>query len=477
MIERFSFAGLNANESACVILYMVTALWVFAHIAKSHAAKISLIIMEACLLLLVAKTMSRGGVVALACNSVYFWLIYRRSMRRKSLPESGPKCRVSLASVAGGRTPITSFPAFFQVLPLEKTLNWVTYSPIWRVILVFCHPGLWSRSTPGYLMQDNSIGNRFELWKGALKMIVGSPLFGWGYRNTGASYMNWFQNTGKFIYYRGLVNSYLQIGCAWGLPVLSAVLLLLVWSLANTKFHPSSAKNGSVDILCFLIISTWMLCSLFSSMLGSLLLLAMPLAAIILAVLRHPPKFKTLGYSWAVSMAICLLLFFAGRHLAKTDPLAIKTDRSDIVFISNEQADSNDLCVLCVDENAVGAYYGKEIRKFLSTAHYDKCLVFRRIEQLPKLAAVASSANLIILSGETVSRLKIQNARAKYVLLLPSAVPDFIPPESIQSIVCPEIDMLHYLGLPLDNPSLCAKIHIIPFDACFETSWSKYIHF
>jgi len=160
-MNRLDFLGLNSNEAACVLLYLMAALWVLNLAARRVYARVGLIIMEAVLVVLVARTMSRGAVVALVCGLVYMWFKWHG---------------LAVRAMAAGCS----------------AANWVSCSLVWRLLLLLSSPGLWARSAPAYVVQDASIGNRLALWKGAVKLIATAPLGGWGYTRTGASYMNWF---------------------------------------------------------------------------------------------------------------------------------------------------------------------------------------------------------------------------------------------------------------------------------------------
>jgi len=479
-IERFSFAGLNPNESACVILYIVSTLWVLENFIKQDIIKVPLIIIEIGLILLIAKTMSRGAAITLLCNSISIWLIHKKSKWQKN---SKPN-NIGILGTRRHHFIYTEEDSIFfhaniifQVGFLGKIIDFIIYNPVWRMVLLLCNFGLLHRSAPSYVIQDASIFNRFELWRGSLKLIADKPITGWGYGNTGAAYMNWIQNIDTHILYNGLVNSYLQVGAAWGLPALFVMLIILFWSVKNAKY--SAASNSSLGMLCFLLISTWAINSLFSSMLGRSLLLMAPFAALLLALFLNAPKINVVGFSAILSLVVCFSIFFSGYMLAKKDSLSINTDKNGIVSISNKRSNSKELCILFVDEEALGRYFGKELRKFLLTSHYGQCFVLQNIKQLTEIDDFikANDLRLVILSGMTVAHDTIRKEGVKYALVFPSFLPDSLQLEAIESIIYPEIDRLHYLGLSGINQLNHSKIHMIPFDENFETSWAKYINF
>ena len=423
--------------------------------------------MEIALIFGLASTMSRGSIVVLICVCISMRILIKNKI------------------MAG--EPLT-----------KKIIGWISYNPIWRLFILFCNSGLWGRSKPSFVAQDASISNRVDLWLGATKLISSAPLRGWSYPMTGAEYMNWFQNTSATTYYNGLVNSFLQIGAAWGLLALFFLLSVIFYALSNAKHL--AGKKRSVGILCFLLILIWTISSLFSSMLSSVLLILPPLAASLVAITLHPLKKKPLISSLTASAVICLLLYVSGSAFAWKDPLTITTGKNGIVSITNEQAKSIPTCAICVDEEALGRHYGKEVRKFMLKNNIGNCLIIKTSKQLAALGETAQQVDLVLLSGATVakvvgvSRLPQRAPEAfptpkvspsgglhkipKFILLNPTFLPESLECESIQTIVFPEIDRYRHLELqPSHLGKLCqSKIKKIPFNENFETSWSKHVN-
>jgi len=437
-----------------------------------------LLVIEIVLAAGVSATLSRGAILVLLCTGVCMHRLSKRHIATKKQHES-------------------------------RLINWILFNPTWRIVLLFCNPGLWKRTMPTYVAQDASIFNRFELWKGALKLFTSTPLGGLGYKNTGVAYMNWFQNTDQRTYYNGLVNSYLQIGAAWGFVALFG--LLFISFLGIMSAITLARENNSAGTLCLLLMLAWTISSLFSSMLASPLLFFPPLAAALWAILanlknwfsRHVAgqtaksasgrvalvrKFSpsqhwakeslyrnTVFCSAAASTIICLFLFTTGHALAWGDLLSIRSDKQGVISITNEQTSSGKLCVIYVDEEAIGRHYGKELRKFLIKMDIGNCIVVSKLNQMADAEKLISHAELIIMSGVTVTHVQVINGTAKYVLLRPAFIPKTLHCESIQSIVLPEIDRSHPLRSLDFNQTCLSKLHLVPFNEAFETSWSKYI--
>jgi len=478
-MERLNLLGLNPNESACFILYIISILWFLYLVIKPFCVRVGLLFIEIVLIIGISATLSRGAILVLICmglclNKLNKW----------------------------------NDPAEKQ--HTSRFMNWILYSSVWRIVLVFCNPDLWMRTVPAYVAKDASILNRFELWRGALKLISSAPLRGWGYHNTGASYMNWFQKVDNYTYYNGLVNSYLQIGAAWGLMALFGLLFILFLGIISATIL--ARENNPAGTLCLLLILVWAISSLFSSMLASPLLFFPPLIAAFCVIISsllnlHPDQitqtaksaltcptqvwqpaprkhwpggtiFKNpVCHSLAASFAICLLLFTSGRVLAFGDSMSISYDEQGVISIAKRPTNSGRLFVIYVDEEAIGRHYGKEVRKFLLQANLDKGIVITRRNQIAAVEKSIDRVELVIMSGVTVTQAPvIRWGTQKYVLLRPAFMPKVLQCESIQSIIWPEIDRGHPLRSHSFNQACLSKVHIIPFNENFETSWSKYIN-
>jgi len=503
-MSRFDFSGINSNEAACVLLYVIAVVWVLNISARRIAAKSVLIIAEAVLVILVAATMSRGAVVALigglAC--VRYLLGKQELIAEARKGENAEKT--------------VSIPKLFRALALPRfrdgsvshwrmVLNWFSYSLLWRLLLLLSSPGLWTRSSPAYVAQDASIGNRLALWKGAVKLIAAAPLGGWGYTRTGASYMNWFQGVDDHTYYNGVVNSYLQIGAGWGLPVLFAGLAVAGVALFQahgrvacaTQSHGRDARatqtggfavHGRVaratrthglearaTLLCFFWILIWMIMSCFSSMLASPLLFIPPLAAIIVALFLHPPVKTDLIGPMMISFSLCFLIFSLGHRLAGNDSLSITRNSDGLVTVANDEIKTGKTCVIFIDEGALGEEFGKEVRKFMLGADFESCVVVDKASHLNIPHANIGHVDLTILSGITVDQVEIREGRTKYILLNPAYLPRYAPSESVQVIVYPEINLRHHLAPETSGmDKFQSKIRMVPFNENFETSWAEY---
>jgi len=325
-------------------------------------------------------------------------------------------------------------------------------------------------------------------------LIFTSPLGGWGFDNTGAAYMNWFQSVDNHTYYRGMVNSFLQIAVAYGLPALFGVLFVALlalkcgWSVlrplrgagCSPSFETSWDFKRSAMLLCFLWLVIWGIGSCFSTMLSSLMLFGPPtLAALVMLVIRAPQMSELRG-ALAISFSVCLLPFVAGGVLARGYPVTITRDMNGMVSVMNAKGGTpvpGKTCIICADQQALGENFGKEVRKFVAGSNFEKCVVLDRAGYLDFIHENASEADLVILSGNTVDCVEIkEGSRSKFILLNPAFLPPSMPSGPIQAIVWPEIKRAQSLEPEAAlMEALRSKVRVVPFNENFETSWSSYI--
>ena len=163
--------------------------------------------------------------------------------------------------------------------------------------------------------------------------------------------------------------------------------------------------------------------------------------------------------------------------MARNDSLSISSGKHGIISLAKKLNNSGKLCVFYVDEEAIGRHYGKELRKFLSKADVGECVIISKLNQMSGSEALLRQAELVFLSGMTVTLLDFNKETSKYVLLRPSVLSKALQCETIRSIIYPKIDRNHPLR-NLDFSQICpSKIHAVPFNEDFETSWSKHINF
>ena len=259
-------------------------------------------VLELGLWFLLAKTYSRGGLLAAGMGMLFFFILHGLRGTGDS-PVSSMGCQPMFRKWHGrlarvlhmGGTPMPHNPTGWQ--PVLRNL-------IVRIALVavICTAvGFSSRMAPGYMTQDNSVLNRFEMWKGAMVMMNDTPFHGWGRGMGGMAYVNWYQPLEAPQRSLRVVNSYLEVAVEHGTPVLfislACALALVLLAARQRSRHTWALAAGSVLV-------TWLTANLLTSLWAEPTLWILPAIAmigVIVGALLATPGFplKTLAISSA----------------------------------------------------------------------------------------------------------------------------------------------------------------------------------
>jgi hypothetical protein len=99
------------------------------------------------------------------------------------------------------------------------------------------------RLDPAGWAQDRSVGNRLELWQGAMHMMADRPWTGWGAGQSGWVYCEAYQPVEREEIYRTCVNSYLTLGAERGLWFFMLLVGLAVAPLARLMGGTTSVSS------------------------------------------------------------------------------------------------------------------------------------------------------------------------------------------------------------------------------------------
>ena len=245
-IPRWNLGWATPNYAGAFLATLICFLWAIqGKKYQRHVGAVGLLV-ESVLYFSIAKTYSRGALLALVVGAIF----------------------TLGASVFRTRTP-----------------QWRVWL-LRAVILVACliGTGFLGRVDPGYLASDGAVANRLELWRSGLEMIACAPWGGWGAGESGRAYMNWFQDIARSEQYTTMVNSYLHVGVEYGLPVLaslllgSASILVIAWRGATQGDVVSGAAGASL--------SAWVTANLFTTLWIKTALWIVPSIATVMIIWR-----------------------------------------------------------------------------------------------------------------------------------------------------------------------------------------------
>jgi len=234
------------------------------------------------------------------------------------------------------------------------------------------------RLTPDYATSDKSVTNRVDLWKGGLELIAISPVRGWGWGNSGASFMHWTQPIGRSEEYKSMVNSYLTVGVEGGLPMLAGVLIVcalaLVWGMRRTVAYADSRGKSAAWLPLAATCSwfVWLVCLFFSNLWIIPLLWVIPAVTVVclagLALRCMSGREARLGLVRIGLMAVvvCGGLWFAGARLESAAPVQIiRYAGGDVELVQRNKFENTARLVVLPDSQVLGEAYGQELRRWV----------------------------------------------------------------------------------------------------------------
>ncbi|AWI08314.1 O-antigen ligase family protein [Ereboglobus luteus] len=397
---RWSVYWENPNFMACFISCALVWLWLaelrWARLNKPRArfAGFALLYgLELCGWFVLVKTYSRGGLLAALCVLFCFFAVVRQD-------------------------------------------NW---NDLWRrglhvlvrvglIFLICTLTGFAGRMSPGYLARDMSVSNRLDLWRGGLAMIWDSPFSGWGFKQGGMAYVNWYQPIEQSVRPTGFVNGYLELAVNHG--VLTLFLSLSV--LFATVIISFMMRKRSWCVAFGACAIAWMTANIWTCCWYEWSLWVLPGASVIslfVIGIRNKVALRSFICGTGLALFIVAVLLGAGYTTArKMDWQAKPLAGADVVKVSRRDsgASPDNPIGLWADGAIFGTYYGKSIRT--SASSLDILSLESLIVYAPWYRSDTHAAGVrhevCVYSGFHASRLQAgEGGLKKTVVLYPSAYP------------------------------------------------------
>lgn len=230
--------------------------------------------------------------------------------------------------------------------------------------------GLGSRMLAAAAGGDSSAANRLTMWLGGVKMISGSPLFGWGFTDAAPHYVQWFQPLDRTVASGNLVNAFLQLAVDCGLLVAGSTFVLLFLALlVPTQMTAGPGRLGWVACCSSAGLLAFLVANFFSVLGGFVSLDILPLGFVLfLGALflwcDRNARWKLLRQSAVGASALVLLLFASSHVLARADSIQVRRLTSNSVQLGLAAKPSRSLHVF-PDPHVLGREYGKEMRRLV----------------------------------------------------------------------------------------------------------------
>jgi len=290
---------------------------------------------------------------------------------------------------------------------------------------------------------DHSVGNRVELWQGGLKMIAAAPLRGWGAGESGRAYQHWFQSLERGERFTTMVNSYLTVAVEYGFPTFAFCVVTLclpivcAWQLARAGSFLAMAAGASLV--------SWLVANGFSTLWIEWRLWVVPCIAYALLIgvfsKRRTVWLKPILLTGTLALGITAVLYASGVLLLRKESLISYPQERRTVLARENKALSE--WHVWPDTAVLGEFYGKELRRWLLEKEPLLRLVVHSFFG-EKTTILPSSAKGGMFFGKQASRIRLRFSPSCELLYI--IHPTVSPPDEMSElpshviVVFPEID-------------------------------------
>ena len=349
---RYSFGFDNPNEAACLLvmfLGLVYGVELVLSVRKegSKFEKIFIFMVSCIIWYCLCLTYSRGGFISAIGVSLLVgarW-VYHLFSRKVSL---------SLFDSS-------------KILALTLRIAIIAVSVL--------HTGFIKRMSVGYVMSDGSVQNRIDLWAGGLKMIYDSRGVGWGFRQGGHFFNQWYKPLHIDSSYLSFVNSYISILVDLGIVVFSGIVFLFM-SLLLTSFYPLGNNVWSklrlpknLTVVAGAMLFGFLICNSFSTLWDSTPILTLASCSTIFLLghflfIRKEKKIRMLLISCLFTLTLSGGLLLTGRILGKVSEISVVPKMKSSSVILTSKGDGIKVKVLC-DSVVLGQSFGVTARSLI----------------------------------------------------------------------------------------------------------------
>ncbi len=333
--QRWDLGWATPNYAGAFLATIICLIWAVRGKKYYYYIFSATLVIESLLYFSLAKTYSRGSLIALFAGALFF------------ITSSG-----------------------------QKTMrrSWRLWA-IRFIILITCvaGTGLFNRFEASHLTSDASVTNRLDLWRGGVEMIASAPLFGWGSGESGRAYMNWYQDLEQAENYSTMVNTYLHVSVEYGLILFTGTLiglfaiLMMAWHSARLGDALAGAAGASIV--------AWAVANIFTTLWIESGLWVIPSISTMLVILRARKGqyqsirlIKLMAASACVAVVLSGMLYISGIVSAKRYAWTLHPHRDGTIELISGAADDKSVPVwrLWPDSDVFGLTPGKEVRRWVA---------------------------------------------------------------------------------------------------------------
>jgi hypothetical protein len=440
---RWNLGWATPNYAGAFLASLIPFLWFHT---EKRAARWLGFIAEACLYFLLCKTYSRGAFLGMGAAALFYISSLKANPNRGHL-------MLWLSRVA---------VVFFLIIVTDLS----------------------TRIIPKTVLTDKSVLHRAELWHGALIMSASAPNFGWGYGESGRTYMNYLQLPNQKYGVTSMVNSYLTLSVEFGLWLL-LFSIFVVLAIA----HAAWSEGRSGNVVCAAAGASWtawITTNMFSNLWIEPKLWIVPMVGFILIANACRARVNSFRIAKRVVIRnICIssllvsAIWVAGIVCKHRESWNLSLDRQGVVEISNNWITQTPKTIWFTwpDTTVLGPLPGKELKEWVR--NFPAKIILRIC---PTIAAsttyYTTPGSNVLLIGEQAERL-YEKDFPQEITQLWILQPLCPPPDKRKSFCCarivlilPAIDSMG-LASPWKNWAIAkhAEIRQRKTGGSVESSW------
>lgn len=307
------------------------------------------------------------------------------------------------------------------------------------------------------IREDGSVANRLALWQGGLRMIAAAPLAGWGAGESGRAYMNWYQEMDRDEGFATMVNSYLHVAVEHGLPVLMSVLFLLVllvvtaWrraAVGETADRSQGKSSAAVVMGAGASLIAWAVANVFTTLWIEPRLWVVPsLACLLLGWCIWRDRIGLLKPALVAAVCLSLLavggLYGAGKWLLEKETLLVAPVGHGVVAEKQREAGLAEWHVW-PDPLVLGSVPGKEMRRWLEDSDTPRLRLTVHPAVSLKPEKIPTETKGVLLFGRQAARIgkNLPSACEELWIVHPTLPPPELikRPQGSLTVVLPQVD-------------------------------------
>ena len=340
-MDRLTYFWENPNHAGAFLVLIIPLFWMIDFWNKRKQSYLVLrfliLFLEFSLVALTALTASRAAFLALVFSFLAYILIKSNGQGGKGV--------------------------FLKVLGNRITII--------RIVLIFSLFFLTDTSSRFFSIveSDPSTFNRLSLWKDGLQMIF-PAISGWGWGQSGYSYIQYFQDVDTALYYGTMVNSYLEIVVSGGILALLFFLIPVFYPFMSVGFKSNEQlKYQQIKQLFYPSIVAFSIVILFSTLITRLeimLIALLMIASIVVIDIINGAKlfFNHVINSVIASLTVACLLLGAAKIVANESDWDVFFMKNKSVYFLNKNGSEGGYKInFCTDFLTLGTEFGKEVRR------------------------------------------------------------------------------------------------------------------